>query len=1313
MTESTKPTPIISHTLETLCNELVSGRGVIIDEDGNVFQLTTSQERAIFEWYRANRDKWAKNVMKADVEGLTDSIKNTPPDLPATVTADTSDKKIFHLKSITAHRFAGIHKFKEPQSPPNEFHFDFTKPFHLIQGRNGSGKTSLLSAICWCLCGSIYRTQRPPETIANTISLETDGDGNGNFNMSPITPIPRSSVLSDLDTKYVPLDTWVEVKLEDDQGQEYKIKRSVSRTNRGKLIISNPDLSELNLDPNAFEIGTKMTGLIPYIQLEETSDLGAVVAEITGIQPLKDLSKHAKKTQVKLQNDFPKEKEKEIGVLNKHFEELKIELEEEIKSTPSIDPEVNAPTLKSDNVGEVLKNLKEIFEVKQSVSLSQCKTILGDSFDSKDRAKRAELLKAVKPALGQLSNSNIGRLPSASMLKSLGSVEEETNAQIELLIKKYESESLELLQLKESPQQAVRMRLYAKISEWYKDHPELSLDMENCPVCDRSLKDIIDPKTGQSVIDHISQHLEKDSVHLGKTVKVWEGHAINELRAFLPNPYQTYLVGSYPSEPSELIFNALCEELFEAECFNGCLETLKSDTTELCRKELAILGSLDDSDECALADCIKDRPGGLKETINKVNRAIAFSRWRRKYTVECKIVFNNVVGSYQEDGDTQVDQKIELECYSLSDRLNRLNSIIDASKPIESALTIVKKMAGVFNKYDAIIARIDEYKNTAEALEKITQIEDLVEKQVSLLMKKLLSDTQDWKNNIYRSAFEGAPLISDTDVSTDGRLLFKASVGGTKASAKHISSASDLKASLLSFLLAFWKHFIDNRGGLSVLLLDDLQELFDQTNRRRIAGVLPDLVDSGVRAIVTTNDRAFGDLIYSSFKRKSKSDNISRLRVFPLKSIRHHIELGEFSEVVEDKKRIFKMPESENEAQPARDYINCLRIYLEKKLIDLFDQTHPGLPEKPTLANLIGAIHSRNKNGIELYTSMSFINLINDPALKQDSNFLYLLNESHHHRDENITYPDVIEVEDDCSRVMKLVDSVHEEYELWLRRDPIGSHREKPEMPSVVIELPPKDDVPIVLDLAAFTADDSASDTYIDSEGFSFKYLSDRLIYKVHTHNFGFSVPVNCQCLVNPYENDIPDNSLVIALHKDKVYARRLHSNPTQQNIIALSSDAENPTNRPPTVFLRAEEVRLLKVVGIFFDSTSIFPRPREEASLIEEYSFINQIEAVFKVSGNSAVPLALPGQMVFGGKILTPHDLDRLEGAFAAVSTSGGSFLKRIGMKLPEAPHIRHFYSIGSLGESMIVRIEDVGDEQGMFAGFETARIILGVLYE
>ncbi len=95
MAESTKPTPIYSHTLETLCNELVSGRGVIIDEDGNVFQLTTSQERAIFEWYRANRDKWAKNVMKADVEGLTDSIKNTPPDLPATVTADTSDKKNF------------------------------------------------------------------------------------------------------------------------------------------------------------------------------------------------------------------------------------------------------------------------------------------------------------------------------------------------------------------------------------------------------------------------------------------------------------------------------------------------------------------------------------------------------------------------------------------------------------------------------------------------------------------------------------------------------------------------------------------------------------------------------------------------------------------------------------------------------------------------------------------------------------------------------------------------------------------------------------------------------------------------------------------------------------------------------------------------------------------------------------------------------------------------------------------------------------------------------------------------------------------
>ena len=173
-----RPTPIYSHTLETLCNELVSGRGVIVDEDETVFQLTTRQERAVFEWYRDHRDKWAKNVIRADVEGITDSIKKTPPDLPETVTADTSDRtKIFHLKSITAHRFAGIHKFKGPQNPPKDFYFDFNKPCHLIQGRNASGKTSLLSAICWCLCGYIYRPQRSPETIMNTISLETDGDG--------------------------------------------------------------------------------------------------------------------------------------------------------------------------------------------------------------------------------------------------------------------------------------------------------------------------------------------------------------------------------------------------------------------------------------------------------------------------------------------------------------------------------------------------------------------------------------------------------------------------------------------------------------------------------------------------------------------------------------------------------------------------------------------------------------------------------------------------------------------------------------------------------------------------------------------------------------------------------------------------------------------------------------------------------------------------------------------------------------------------------------------------------------------------------
>ena len=280
MTNSTSAPPLHVHNLESLCVELVSGRSVPIDDEGNSFELPSPETRLVFDWYRKNTQKWAKNVAKADLETLADQLEKTPPELPSiAVATEDQNRPYIHLKSVLVHRFAGIHWYGSPEQAPENFEFEIEKPLTLIEGMNGAGKTSLLSAICWCLTGHVYRAQRPPETIEGAVPLsriheETNGTEDTHFyDMSAITPLPSNSVLESLDAGVpVPIDSWVELTFVDDAGNEVgKIRRSVGRSPHGKIQITEPDFSILGLDPIARDVGTKMPGLIPYIQLGTVS----------------------------------------------------------------------------------------------------------------------------------------------------------------------------------------------------------------------------------------------------------------------------------------------------------------------------------------------------------------------------------------------------------------------------------------------------------------------------------------------------------------------------------------------------------------------------------------------------------------------------------------------------------------------------------------------------------------------------------------------------------------------------------------------------------------------------------------------------------------------------------------------------------------------------------------------------------------------------------------------------------------------------------------------------------------------------------
>ncbi len=139
----------------------------------------------------------------------------------------------------------------------------------------------------------------------------------------------------------------------------------------------------------------------------------------------------------------------------------------------------------------------------------------------------------------------------------------------------------------------------------------------------------------------------------------------------------------------------------------------------------------------------------------------------------------------------------------------------------------------------------------------------------------------------------------------------------------------------------------------------------------------------------------------------------------------------------------------------------------------------------------------------------------------------------------------------------------------------------------------------------------------------------------------------------------------------------------------------------------------LLQVVGVIFDNDPICPRPEQEAVIDDTHTVLEHVQVAFKVRGESALPLALPGQTILAGPRILVSELGSNESEPVVIATTEGTAFKRVGRLVFGTKHVRRFESVGGLGESIIIRIEErENDPFHDLPALEDARRILGVLY-
>src|ERR1039457_1645058 len=120
--DPSEASPLETHTLQSLCSELVSGRAILVGTAKERFEFKLSGTRALLKWYIDNRQRWSGNVRREDVEALVDSLEIAPPALPLSMSALVSRlHRGIHLTHLKIHNFGGIQRFPDSGSPSVDF----------------------------------------------------------------------------------------------------------------------------------------------------------------------------------------------------------------------------------------------------------------------------------------------------------------------------------------------------------------------------------------------------------------------------------------------------------------------------------------------------------------------------------------------------------------------------------------------------------------------------------------------------------------------------------------------------------------------------------------------------------------------------------------------------------------------------------------------------------------------------------------------------------------------------------------------------------------------------------------------------------------------------------------------------------------------------------------------------------------------------------------------------------------------------------------------------------------------------------------
>lgn len=878
-----QPLNLTSLTAEQAVKALVSGVALRL-ADGHALSLTNEDARKALRFFlkdATGKRLWASPPRAGSVDIATALFKwLDAPHQEEVVTAkgDEGIGPLWRVTRLSISNFGGLHPFWSGDGDaPSALDIDLERVVTLIEGGNGSGKTSLAKALTFCLTGQVCRSSGPPmpwDALSNNyflpleeaVGVEGDQDAEAperqGVSLPSIVPMPTTEQWKRATEKGLAVEVAVAVTLTDG-ARTTTVKRSLSNR-KGRFVatlmadgvpISSP-AQHLGISELALELATVHLARLPFIRIGEADDLGRALAELTGLMPLGTvatgtaplLARYLRGSFLTGANGVRKQRDAKEASFTAKAANLAEIFAEAAGAKPPSAPPPPSPQDGGKRCEDGLTALDKDLTEREKALKARIFAATGLDLEV---VSLSQLESHVTELSALLLPERLSSGPQAQLLADLESLATEdlatTKAAINAILIRCRDYAARLA----DGDRAIRRRLYGLVASWLTAEAR-ALPPSDCPVCDRPLtEDVADPMLGLSVAQAIKDACD-DHADLRLTLDAFEQQIANELIEALPPKIKAALTAFKNAGAS----GALCRQQW----IDAVADTAIAETRH--RPALKPLAEIAVADWRKAAGDLPEVPsspvpdlpsvlatGRIAKGLGLLAGLLSLSRWVRS-TVSKRNETLLQVWSPPLIAHPGAD---------IHRKLKELADTLTANRPVLASRLLLSDLRDIKSAWDEVVRTMGKAERAAKALNLLLPLGKAVDAQVHGLMNTLNVSIQDFTGRFYRSPGFGGPEIVGIG-SGDDSLHLNVRLGDMEGKGTDITNSSRERTTLFAFVLALTKH-VRRGGGLRLLVLDDPQLLFDEFNQTRLARGLVGLHRDEFQPFIVTFDKPFAAVV--------------------------------------------------------------------------------------------------------------------------------------------------------------------------------------------------------------------------------------------------------------------------------------------------------------------------------------------------------------------------------------------------------------------------------------------------------------------